>query len=95
MDIVIYSNTFEEHIEHLKFIFAQFRKFGLYVKMSKCEFCMKRMEFLGHEVSAEGVRPNMKKVKAISEMPTPKDSKSLVRFLAMAGFYRKIHRRFC
>ncbi len=88
-DIVIYSDTFEEHLEHLKFVFAQFRKFGLYVKLSKCEFCMERMEFLGHEVSDEGVRPNMKKVKAIVEMPTPKDSKSLVRFLAMAGFYRR------
>ncbi|HYN44763.1 MAG TPA: RNase H-like domain-containing protein, partial [Candidatus Limnocylindrales bacterium] len=88
-DIIIYSQTFEEHIEHLKQVFEQFRKFGLFVKMSKCEFCMDRMDFLGHEVSAEGLRPNANKVKAINEMPKPSDSKQLVRFLAMAGFYRR------
>jgi len=55
-------------------VFEQFRKFGLFVKMSKCEFCMDRMDFLGHEVSAEGLRPNANKVKAINEMPAPKDS---------------------
>ncbi|HYN44838.1 MAG TPA: RNase H-like domain-containing protein [Candidatus Limnocylindrales bacterium] len=47
------------------------------------------MDFLGHEVSAEGLRPNANKVKAIGEMPKPADPKQLVRFLAMAGFYRR------
>ena len=93
-DIIIYSQTFEEHLEHLKKVFEQFKKFGLFVKMSKCEFCMDRMEFLGHEVSAEGLRPNANKVKAINDMPTPKDPKQLIRFLAMAGFYRRYIRNF-
>ncbi|HYN44668.1 MAG TPA: reverse transcriptase domain-containing protein [Candidatus Limnocylindrales bacterium] len=88
-DIIIYSQTFEEHINHLKQVFEQFRKFGLFVKMSKCEFCMDRMDFLGHEVSAEGLRPNANKVKAINAMPAPTDPKQLVRFMAMAGFYRR------
>jgi hypothetical protein len=93
-DIIIFSQTFEEHISHLKQVFDQFRKFGLFVKMSKCEFCMDRMDFLGHEVSAEGLRPNANKVKAINAMPTPSDPKQLVRFLAMAGFYRRYIKNF-
>src|SRR3990167_3098027 len=52
-DIIIYSQTFDEHISHLKQVFEQFRKVGLFVKMSKCEFCMDRMDFLGHEVSKQ------------------------------------------
>lgn len=65
---------FGEHLEHLRQVFEQFRKFGLLVKMSKCEFCMDRMDFLGHEVSAEGLRPNANKVRAINAMPTPTDA---------------------
>jgi len=64
---------FEEHIDHLKQIFERFREYGLFVKMSKCEFCMDRMDFLGHEVSSEGLRPNANKIKAIQAMPTPSD----------------------
>jgi hypothetical protein len=93
-DIIIYSNTFGEHLEHLRQVFEQFRKFGLLVKMSKCEFCMDRMDFLGHEVSAEGLRPNANKVRAINAMPTPTDAKQLIRFLAMAGFYRRYIKNF-
>jgi len=66
--------SFEEHIIHLREIFKKFRKYGLFVKMSKCEFGMDRMDFLGHEVSSEGLRPNANKIKAIQAIPTPSDT---------------------
>jgi Reverse transcriptase (RNA-dependent DNA polymerase) len=56
-DVVVFSKDFKSHLEHLEIVFNKFREEGLKLKLSKCHFAKKEAEYLGHVVSAEGVRP--------------------------------------
>ena len=64
-DIVIYSLTLEEHVNHLSLVLSQLRKYTLYVKMEKCEFAQQEIKFLGHLVSKNQVRLNPRKCKPL------------------------------
>ena len=64
-DIVIYSRTLEEQVDHLSLVLSQLRKYTLYVKMEKCEFAQQEIKFMGHLVSKNQVRMDHKKVQAI------------------------------
>ena len=68
-DIIVYSNSEEEHLKHLEAIFRRLDEAGLKLKLSKCEFFMKRLQFLGHLVSRDGIQPDFEKVRAIAKMP--------------------------
>ena len=61
-DILIYSKTWEEHLKHLDEVLSILEEHQLYAKMSKCEFGMKEMLYLGHIISAEGVQVHMEKI---------------------------------
>ncbi len=69
-DFIIYSNTFEEHMELLKRVFEKLKDHGIFAKISKCQFGLEEIEFLGHVVSKEGMKANGKKVKAIRDGKT-------------------------
>ena len=88
-DVLIYSETLEEHAKHVEEALALLRKHQLYAKASKCEFFRKSISFLGHVVSAEGVSMEQDKVRAVREWPTPKSVKEIRSFLGLAGYYRK------
>ncbi|TMW97052.1 hypothetical protein EJD97_006303, partial [Solanum chilense] len=64
-DIVIYSRTLEEHVNHLSLVLSQLKKYTLYVTMEKCEFAQQEIKFLGHLVSKNQVRMDPNKVQAI------------------------------
>ena len=64
-DILIYSRSKEEHSQHLRKILETLRSEKLYAKFSKCEFWIRRVEFLGHVVSEEGIHVDPSKIKAI------------------------------
>ncbi|XP_071901000.1 uncharacterized protein [Coffea arabica] len=70
-DILIYSRSLEEHLEHLKAVFDVLRKERLYANLKKCTFCTDHVVFLGYVVSAQGIHVDAEKVKAIQEWPTP------------------------
>ncbi|MCP3662607.1 MAG: DDE-type integrase/transposase/recombinase [Gammaproteobacteria bacterium] len=88
-DIVIYSANFEEHLEHLAQVLDRFRQYNLKLKLKKCNFGQSELDFLGHLVTAEGLKPNPAKVQAVNEMPPPGDVSGVRRFLGMAGYYRR------
>ncbi|XP_015086935.1 uncharacterized protein LOC107030041 [Solanum pennellii] len=88
-DIVIYSLTLEEHVNHLSLVLSQLRKYTLYVKMEKCEFAKQEIQFLGHLVSKNQVRLDPKKVQAIVDWQAPRHVKDLRSFLGLANYYRK------
>ena len=67
-DILIYSKSLDEHIEHLKCVLEVLRKEKLYASFKKCNFCMERIVFLGYVVSSQGIEVNEEKVKAIKEL---------------------------
>ncbi|MEI6371517.1 MAG: reverse transcriptase domain-containing protein [Nostocales cyanobacterium ELA608] len=88
-DIVVYSNTLEEHERHLRQVFKKLREQRLYVKLSKSELCREEVEFLGHYVGKNGIRVMQDKIEAIQQWPQPKNLKELRAFLGLAGYYRR------
>ena len=88
-DIIIGSLTFEEHLHDLQQLFDRLEKFGLTMKLQKCKFCRKKLLFLGHMVSSEGILPNPQKIEAIQTLQPPNNITGLRRFLGMTGYYRR------
>lgn len=88
-DIVVWSATIEEHLSRLREVFSRIRQAGLKLKPQKCQLLQERIAFLGHEVSADGIRTDPAKVKAVKEWPVPRDAKSLRSFLGFATYYKR------
>ena len=93
-DILVYSSSMEEHIHHLKGVFAVMRKNQLFAKMSKCAFAVPRVEYLGHYISAQGIATDPAKIKAVMEWPVPRTLKQLRGLLGLAGYYRRFVKGF-
>ena len=74
-DIIIFSKTEEEHLQHLEIIFQRLREVGLKLKQSKCSFMKLHIEYLGHLISESGIEPMLDKLSAIKEMPHPEAQK--------------------
>ena len=87
-DTIIYSRTFEEHLEHLEEIFDRFIKAKLKLKPEKCTFAADEVPYLGFIVTTKGIRPDDRKIKAIQDMPFPNTAKEMIRFLGGVNFYR-------
>jgi len=86
---MIFSETWEEHLDHLHLIFTSLREAGLTGKPSKCQYAMEHCTYLGHVVGGGIVKPEINKLRAVRELPVPSD-KTLVRmFLGITGYYRK------
>ncbi|WMV37254.1 hypothetical protein MTR67_030639 [Solanum verrucosum] len=88
-DIVIYSRTLDEHVNHLSMVLSQLRKYTLYVKMEKCKFAQQEIKLLGHLVSKTQVRMDPKKVQVIVDWKAPRSMKDLRSFIGLANYYRK------
>ena len=88
-DCTVFSKTFEDHLRDVNEVLVRFRRAGLTLKMSKCRFFVSEMEFLGHVVSGEGIRPSPSKVEAIQGMKLPANISELRGFLGMTGWFRK------
>ncbi|CAI7887809.1 unnamed protein product [Closterium sp. NIES-54] len=85
-DILIYSKDMKQHVEHLQRVFEILRRERFYVKLSKSEFALKKVQFLGHMVSAQGVHVDPKKIKAVRTWKTPENVKELQQFLGFANY---------
>ena len=88
-DIIVYSPTFEKHIEHLQEVFHRLSLNNLTLKPSKCHFAVQQVEYLGHIISKDGVKPNPSKTDVIETYPRPNDKTQLRRFLGMANYYKR------
>ena len=88
-DIIIFSKTEEEHLQHLEEIFNRLCKFGLKMKREKCSFFKKHIQYLGHLVSENGFEPLPEKLESIRKMPAPRTAKEVKQFLGLIGYYRK------
>ena len=91
-DILIFSSSLEQHVDHLHEVLLLYRQHGLTIGLPKCEFAVLEIEFLGHLVSATGCSPLVKHTTAVSQFPVPADKPALQRFLGMLNFYRKFLR---
>ncbi|GJZ80623.1 putative reverse transcriptase domain-containing protein [Tanacetum coccineum] len=88
-DILIYSKTNEEHSEHLKIILDLFKKEKLYANISKCDFWLESVQFLGHVINSEGVYVDPVKVEAIKNWPVPTSPTEVRKFIGLAGYYKR------
>ena len=93
-DIIIYSRSDKEHLEHLEEIFIILKTAGLKLKLEKCYFFKKHIQYLGHLILAEGMQPLPEKLESIAKMPAPKNPKEVKQFLGLVGYYRKFIPRF-
>jgi hypothetical protein len=88
-DILIYSKTKEEHIQHVRLVLEKLRATGLYAKLEKCRFSQPRVDFLGFVLAREGVSMDPSKLEPIQTWPTPKSVRDVQSFLGFANFYRR------
>lgn len=88
-DIIIFSRTFDEHINNITTVFDRLREANIKLSVEKCNFCLKEIPFLGHVISSQGCAPNPDKVKAIVNWPAPQHKGELKSFLGLAGYYRR------
>ena len=88
-DIIIFSQTFEEHLQHISNVFGRLRDAGLTLKPSKCRFAVSRVLYLGHFISKAGIEVDPSKTEAVRTFPVPKTLKQLRGFLGMANYYRR------
>jgi len=88
-DILIYSRTQEEHAEHLRLVLSVLREKQLYAKLSKCEFWMDEVQFLGYVISAEGITVDPTKVEVVVKWESPKSTTKIRSFVGLAGYYRR------
>ena len=93
-DILVVSRTFEEHIQHLEQVFGRLRKANLRLKPKKCSFLCKEVSYLGHIISAEGVRPDPEKTEKVKSFPVPHDVTQVRQFLGLASYYRRFVPKF-
>ena len=91
-DILIFSKTQEQHDEHVRQVLRRLQEYGIYVKLEKCSFDIKQVEFLGYIVSSEGISMDPTKVQTILEWRTPQSMRDVQCFLGFANFYRKFIR---
>ncbi|KAI2654015.1 Transposon Tf2-9 polyprotein [Labeo rohita] len=93
-DILIFSSSLQEHVQHVRRVLQRLLENGLFVKAEKLDFHAQSVPFLGYIVSAEGMRMDPEKVKAVVDWPSPDSRKALQRFLGFANFYRRFIRNF-
>jgi hypothetical protein len=85
----VYFNTYLEHEQHLREVLQTLREHWLYAKLSKCEFWLKEVTFLGHVISADGMFVDPRKVEAVLKWERPTNVTEIHSFLGLASYYRR------
>ena len=88
-DVVVYGSSFEQHLEHLYDIFTKLQKAGLKLSPQKCQFCQAEVEYLGHTITPQGLKPVNRTVHKIEQFPVPKNRKEVKSFLGLVSYYRR------
>lgn len=93
-DILIYSRSWDDHLIHLKQVLGILSDNQLFVKLSKCQFGVLSVGYLGHLIFSEGVAVDPAKIQSVQSWPVPTSPKQVRGFLGLAGYYRKFVRGF-
>jgi hypothetical protein len=88
-DILVYSRS-EEHGEHLRLVLQKLREHRLYAKLSKCEFCLEQVAFLGHIISKGGITVDPSKIEDVLSWNAPMSVSDIQCFLGLASYYRRL-----
>jgi hypothetical protein len=93
-DILVYSRSEEEHEDHLCLVLKKLRDHRLYAKLSKCEFWLKQVTFLGHIISKGGISMDLSKVQDVLSWNVPTSVSDIQSFLGLARYYRRFIKGF-
>ena len=93
-DILVFSKTMKEHLNHVRAILQTLRKERLYANLKKCTFGVDKLVFLGFVVSSNGVHVDESKIMAIKTWPQPTNLQQVRSFLGLAGFYHRFVKNF-
>jgi hypothetical protein len=88
-DILVYSPTLADHIQHLTLVLQVLAKHQFFIKESKCLFTHQSLEYLGHVITSEGIATDPSKVAVVNQWPVLTNAKELRGFLGLAGYYRR------
>lgn len=92
-DVLVFSRSPSEHLQHLKLVLNRLRTYTLYLRLRKCRFNRRELPYLGHILSADGIRPDPRKVQVVKDWPSPlKTVKAVEQFLGLANYFRKFIR---
>ena len=91
---MVYSIDEQEYEQHLKIVLQTLREKKLYAKLSKCDFWLKEVSFLGHIVFVEGIRVDPAKIEAVVNGKPPRSVTEVRSFLGIAGYYRRFVKGF-
>ena len=86
--MIIFSRSWDVHLDHLREVFRTLQESGLTLKVSKCQFEKKEVHYLGHVIGTGAVNPDPAKIKCIREHPQPQTKRDVKAFLSLAGYYR-------
>ena len=88
-DIIIFSSSFDDHLERLRLVLGRLRQQGLKLKPRKCHLLQTKVKYLGHVISQEGIETDPEKTASVKDWPVPKNSRDVRRFLGFTGYYRR------
>ena len=88
-DLLIFSDTLEDHCSHLRQVYSRLREEKFFCNMEKCKFAQEEVEYCGFIVGSEGVRPQPEKLAVIEAWPIPQDVEQVRSFLGMCAFYQR------
>ena len=94
-DVIIYSQgSFEKYLDHIQQVFNILKKAQLKIKLKKCYFCLPNINFLGHVVGRDGIKPDPQKIEKIRNFPIPQNLTQLRGALGLFSYYRKFIKDF-
>ena len=93
-DIVVFSRTFEEHVERLSLVFERLAEAGLKLSPAKCRLFQGKIKYLGHIVYSKGIATDPEKIRCVKDWPVPQTLEQLQSFLGFVGYYRRFIRDF-
>ena len=90
-DVLIFSNSWSDHMKHLRIIFERVRNAGLTLKRSKCEFAAAELDYLGHHIGLSKVSPRKQKVHALVDFPRPSNRKGVQCFFRFSWLFPSVY----